>query len=48
MLLFLIVVITMDQDQFPEKLIPKMIFNITNNKALPVYGYGQKVENGYM
>ena len=27
--------------QFPEKLIPKMIFNITNNKALPVYGYGR-------
>ncbi len=27
--------------QFPEKLIPKMIFNILNNKRLPVYGSGK-------
>ena len=27
--------------QFPEKLIPKMIFNIKNNKTLPIYGYGK-------
>ncbi len=27
-------------NQFPEKLIPKMIFNILNNKFLPVYGRG--------
>ena len=26
--------------QFPEKLIPKIIFNILNNKPLPVYGKG--------
>ena len=26
--------------QFPEKLIPQMIFNILNNKQLPVYGSG--------
>jgi dTDP-glucose 4,6-dehydratase len=27
--------------QFPEKLIPKIIFNIINNKPLPVYGVGK-------
>jgi dTDP-glucose 4,6-dehydratase len=27
--------------QFPEKLIPKMIFNIFNNKELPIYAKGQ-------
>ena len=27
--------------QFPEKLLPKMIFNIFNNKELPVYGKGK-------
>ncbi len=27
-------------NQFPEKFIPKMIFNILNNKSLPVYGRG--------
>ena len=27
--------------QFPEKLIPKMIFNIINNKPLPIYGRGK-------
>jgi dTDP-glucose 4,6-dehydratase len=26
--------------QFPEKLIPKLIFNIINNKFLPIYGTG--------
>jgi len=26
--------------QFPEKLIPKLIFNIMNNKPLPIYGKG--------
>jgi dTDP-glucose 4,6-dehydratase len=26
--------------QFPEKLIPKLIFNILNNKPLPIYGKG--------
>ena len=28
-------------NQFPEKFIPKMIFNILNNKSLPVYGKGK-------
>jgi len=27
--------------QFPEKLIPKMIYNIINNKSLPVYAKGK-------
>jgi len=27
--------------QHPEKLIPKMIYNIINNKALPIYGNGK-------
>ncbi len=27
--------------QFPEKLIPKMVYNIINNKALPVYAKGK-------
>ena len=30
-------------NQFPEKFIPKMIFNILNNKPLPVYGKGTNV-----
>ncbi len=29
------------QNQFPEKFIPKMIFNILNNKPLPIYGKGK-------
>ena len=28
-------------NQFPEKLIPKLIFNIINNKSLPNYGKGK-------
>ena len=28
-------------NQFPEKLIPKLIFNIINNKELPIYGRGK-------
>ena len=28
-------------NQFPEKLIPKLIFNITNNKPLPIYSKGK-------
>ena len=28
-------------NQFPEKLIPKLIYNIINNKALPIYGSGK-------
>jgi len=28
-------------NQFPEKLIPKLIFNILNNKDLPIYGRGK-------
>ena len=28
-------------NQFPEKLIPKLIFNIVNNKALPIYAKGK-------
>ena len=28
-------------NQFPEKLIPKLIFNIINNKPLPIYGKGK-------
>jgi len=27
-------------NQFPEKLIPKLIYNILNNKSLPIYGKG--------
>ena len=30
-------------NQHPEKFIPKMIFNILNNKPLPVYGNGKNV-----
>ena len=30
-------------NQFPEKFIPKMIFNILNNKPLPLYGRGKNV-----
>ena len=29
--------------QFPEKLIPKIIFNIFNNKTLPVYAKGLNI-----
>ena len=28
-------------NQFPEKLIPKLIYNILNNKPLPIYGKGK-------
>ena len=28
-------------NQFPEKLIPKLIYNIINNKPLPIYGRGK-------
>ena len=28
--------------QHPEKLIPKLIYNILNNKSLPIYGNGKK------
>ena len=28
-------------NQFPEKLIPKLIFNILHNKSLPIYGKGK-------
>ena len=28
-------------NQFPEKLLPKLIFNIINNKSLPIYGKGK-------
>ena len=28
-------------NQFPEKLIPKLIFNLINNKPLPIYGKGK-------
>ena len=28
-------------NQFPEKLIPKLIFNIINNKSLPIYAKGK-------
>lgn len=31
--------------QFPEKLIPLMIFNATNDKALPVYGDGRNIRD---
>ena len=34
--------------QFPEKLIPTLIFNILNNKPLPIYGKGKIQENGFM
>ena len=30
-------------NQFPEKFIPKIIFNILNNKPLPIYGSGNNV-----
>ena len=29
--------------QFPEKLIPKMIYNILNNKSLPIYSRGKNL-----
>ena len=28
-------------NQFPEKLIPKLIYNVLHNKALPIYGRGK-------
>ena len=34
--------------QFPEKLIPKMLSNIFNNKELPIYAKGKTQENGFM
>ena len=30
-------------NQFPEKFIPKIIFNLLNNKSLPVYGKGNNL-----
>jgi len=30
-------------NQFPEKFIPKIIFNLLNNKSLPIYGRGKNV-----
>ena len=30
-------------NQFPEKFIPKMIFNLLNNKSLPIYGKGKNI-----
>tara|TARA_Y100000590_G_scaffold46971_1_gene49743 strand:- start:6826 stop:7857 length:1032 start_codon:yes stop_codon:yes gene_type:complete len=30
-------------NQFPEKFIPKIIFNILNNKPLPLYGAGKNI-----
>ncbi len=30
-------------NQHPEKLIPKLIYNILNNIALPIYGYGKNL-----
>ena len=30
-------------NQFPEKFIPKMIYNILNNKSLPLYGKGKNI-----
>ena len=30
-------------NQFPEKFIPKMIFNILNNRPLPLYGLGKNI-----
>jgi len=30
-------------NQFPEKLIPKLIYNIINNKPLPIYGKGKNL-----
>jgi dTDP-glucose 4,6-dehydratase len=32
-------------NQFPEKLIPLVIYNIINNKSLPVYGHGQNIRD---
>ncbi len=32
-------------NQFPEKLLPLFIFNIKNNKPLPVYGKGENVRD---
>ena len=31
--------------QFPEKLIPLVIYNIINNKSIPVYGNGQNIRD---
>ena len=30
-------------NQFPEKFIPKIIFNLLNNKSIPVYGKGNNI-----
>ena len=32
-------------NQFPEKLIPLVIYNTINNKPLPVYGHGQNIRD---
>ena len=34
--------------QHPEKLIQNWIYNILNNKNLPIYGKGLNSENGYL
>ena len=34
--------------QHPEKLIPKIIYNLINNKNVPIYGDGKIQENGYL
>jgi len=31
--------------QFPEKLIPLMVFNAINHKPLPIYGHGQNIRD---
>jgi dTDP-glucose 4,6-dehydratase len=32
-------------NQFPEKLIPLSVYNIKNNKALPIYGKGENIRD---
>ena len=34
--------------QHPEKLIPKVIYNILNNKEIPIYGKGLNSRGGFM
>ena len=34
--------------QFPEKFIPTLIFNILNNKPLPIYGRGNNSKSGFL
>ena len=40
MLILQIVQIILVQTNIPKKLIPKLIYNIINNKKLPIYGKG--------